>query len=260
MVVSMISSSIVSRACRTAAMFILVLFAASQAQAEPKIDKETCEQLKLEQAKFAASGIAADFERGPEWAKTNLSPDRLREIEHYIILEEQLKFGCRMAEVSLDAARAAEEANELEGITPAKDKKAAKKKREDKKSEVTKPAAGQVEDSKAEDKKPEDKTPGDTNAEDSKTAKQDKGAAAAPRIVPQSPKVQPSATPPAKIGIAKTEAAEAGEPYAVSPEPAAAPVPVRRSTTDHMNRAFSNKAAIPGNAKTPEVQWQLSDE
>ena len=84
------------------------------ADAAPKLDKETCDQLKSEQATFASSGIAADFEKGAAWAKANLSPDRLREIEHYILLDEQLKFGCRQATLSLDVLRAGDEALKLE--------------------------------------------------------------------------------------------------------------------------------------------------
>lgn len=82
--------------------------------AGPKIDKETCIQLKAEQMKFTETGILADINRGPEYAKSNLSPDRIREIELYIALDEQLKFGCREVTITIDMQRASEEAKRLE--------------------------------------------------------------------------------------------------------------------------------------------------
>lgn len=99
---------------RIVAVFAVTWVSTGALFAAPKLDKETCDQLKSEQATFAASGIAADFEKGPVWAKANLTPDRLRELEHYILLDEQLKFGCRQATISIDALRAGEEAIKLE--------------------------------------------------------------------------------------------------------------------------------------------------
>lgn len=93
---------------------VAVVFSCTANAAQPKLDKDTCDQLKTEQATFARSGIANDVERGPTWAKANLPPERLREIEHYLLLDEQLKFGCRQATISIDALRAGEAARALE--------------------------------------------------------------------------------------------------------------------------------------------------
>lgn len=104
----------------------LALALASGAAAAPKIDKETCDQLKGEQAKFMESGIVADLQKGPEWGKANLPPDRLREIEHFILLDEQLKFGCRQVTLTGDILRAGEAANKIEANpNPAADPAAA---------------------------------------------------------------------------------------------------------------------------------------
>lgn len=81
---------------------------------QPKVDAETCTALRLEQIKFRASGILDDMSKGPQWAKANLPPDRLREIEHYIQLDEQVKFGCRDAKLSAEAERASEAAVRIE--------------------------------------------------------------------------------------------------------------------------------------------------
>lgn len=82
--------------------------------ATPKLDKETCAQFKTEQIKFIQSGILADLQRGPEWGKANLSADRLREVEHYIQLDEQIKFACREATLTPDLAKVEEIAKRLE--------------------------------------------------------------------------------------------------------------------------------------------------
>lgn len=93
-----------------AAMFAVT----SAAEAAPRIDKDTCDQLKAEQTKFVETGILADIEKGAEWGKANLSTERLREVEHFILLDEQLKFGCRQVTLTIDAMRAGEAARRLE--------------------------------------------------------------------------------------------------------------------------------------------------
>ncbi len=94
----------------------IVVFAQADALAasSAKIDKDTCEQLKAEQAKFVQTGIMADIEKGAEWGKANLSAERLREVEHFIMLDEQLKFGCRVVTLTEDAKNAKEAARRLE--------------------------------------------------------------------------------------------------------------------------------------------------
>lgn len=96
------------------AVCIVVLAQADALAASAKIDKDTCEQLKAEQAKFVQTGIMADIEKGSEWGQANLSAERLREVEHFIMLDEQLKFGCRVVTLTEDAKNAKEAARRLE--------------------------------------------------------------------------------------------------------------------------------------------------
>jgi hypothetical protein len=91
-----------------------LVFVALPLRAAPKLDKETCAQLKSEQATFIQSGILADVQRGPGWAKSNLAAERIREIELFITLDEQIKFGCREVTLTGDAIRAGEAAQRLE--------------------------------------------------------------------------------------------------------------------------------------------------
>ena len=79
-----------------------------------KFDAETCNQLRAEQAGFVQAGILADIQHGPEWGKANLGADRMREIEHFFLLDENLKFGCREATLTPEAMRAGEEALKIE--------------------------------------------------------------------------------------------------------------------------------------------------
>jgi len=79
-----------------------------------KLDSDTCAQLRAEEKKFRQAGILSDMSKGPEWAKANLSAQRLREVQHYIELDEQVQFGCRDARMSVDALKASEAAARIE--------------------------------------------------------------------------------------------------------------------------------------------------
>ena len=81
---------------------------------QPKLDTETCNQLRLEHMKYVASGAADELQRGPEWGKNNLAQDKLRDLELFMQLDEQIKFGCRDAKLTMDAERAGEAAKRLE--------------------------------------------------------------------------------------------------------------------------------------------------
>ena len=83
----------------------LVLLPLGKAAAE-RLDKEACEALKAEQARLVEAGAKADMERGPEWARANLAPDRLKRIERLLEVEEGLAFRCpqpRPAPVEVEA-------------------------------------------------------------------------------------------------------------------------------------------------------------
>lgn len=68
----------------------------SLAQAEP-LAKEACDAAKTEQDTLVTGGIKDDLAKGPDWAKGNLKPDRLKQIQRYIELEETLNFRCGLA-------------------------------------------------------------------------------------------------------------------------------------------------------------------
>jgi hypothetical protein len=79
-----------------------------------KLDTDACDALRLEEIKFRQSGILNDMSKGATWAKSNLPADRLRDIQHYLEIEEQVQFGCRDAKVTAEAKRASEAAARIE--------------------------------------------------------------------------------------------------------------------------------------------------
>ncbi len=93
---------------------LAVLSAKTALAGQPRLDADTCKQLHSEQSTFVQSGILSDLQKGAAWARTNLSADRLREIEHYIVLDEQIKFGCREATLTPEMEKAGEIAKRLE--------------------------------------------------------------------------------------------------------------------------------------------------
>ena len=64
--------------------------------AAEQLNKEACDALRGEEAILTTAGIKTDMEKGPEWAKANLAPERLQQAARYIELEEQLSFRCRV--------------------------------------------------------------------------------------------------------------------------------------------------------------------
>jgi hypothetical protein len=55
---------------------------------------EDCEKARAEQTNLEAVGVAADMAQGAEWARANLSPDRLKRVQRWIELQERVLFRC----------------------------------------------------------------------------------------------------------------------------------------------------------------------
>lgn len=68
--------------------------AVTQVRAAP-LDADTCAKLEGEQERLENSGVEKDFEKGPAWAKANLAPEKLGQVQRFIEIEEQLLFRCR---------------------------------------------------------------------------------------------------------------------------------------------------------------------
>ena len=72
---------------------VALLLQAGTAAAAP-LDEEDCDKLKAEQTQLEGAGARADMTKGPEWAKTNLTPDKLGQVKRLIEVEELLMFRC----------------------------------------------------------------------------------------------------------------------------------------------------------------------
>jgi hypothetical protein len=90
-----------------ATILVLVLPALSPSQpvAAP-LDGEACGRLKQEQTELAKAGIKQNMAKGPGWASSNLSPDKLAEIQRLIEVEEQIAFRCLQSKPAKSAAKA----------------------------------------------------------------------------------------------------------------------------------------------------------
>ena len=131
--------------------------AAAHVHATP-LDADACAKLKIERGVLEQAGVRGNMAKGAEWAKANLSEDKLQQIKRVIDLDGQLLFRCTgqtlvelPASVEADPAAApppeAEEGKETPATAPKADG-------EKKAPAVKAPAAKTKQDDKA---KPADK-------------------------------------------------------------------------------------------------------
>jgi len=61
---------------------------------DARIDEAACVAFGSEKAELDKTKVADDIEKGADWGKDNLAPERLIQIKRYIYLEERLTFRC----------------------------------------------------------------------------------------------------------------------------------------------------------------------
>jgi hypothetical protein len=71
-----------------------LLLQAPATRAAP-LDKDGCANLKAEQGQLELAGARGNMAKGPQWAKTNLEPDKLEQIRRLLEVDEQLLFRCQ---------------------------------------------------------------------------------------------------------------------------------------------------------------------
>jgi hypothetical protein len=76
------------------------LSGSSGLSADP-LDKPACDRLQSEKQTLAVLGVDKEFAKGPDWAKANLAQSELNLLKRYIDVDEQLKFRCGLAMVTL---------------------------------------------------------------------------------------------------------------------------------------------------------------
>ncbi|RTL69975.1 MAG: hypothetical protein EKK41_13240 [Hyphomicrobiales bacterium] len=71
----------------------LLAVAPGAAHAAP-LDPESCAKLKVQLEEIEKTGARDNLARGPEWAKANLTADKLEDVRRLIETDEQLLFRC----------------------------------------------------------------------------------------------------------------------------------------------------------------------
>jgi hypothetical protein len=75
-------------------LFIAALLLQMPAARSAPLGKDGCAQLKVEQGELEKAGTRGSMGRGPQWAKTNLAPEKLDQIRRLLEVDEELLFRC----------------------------------------------------------------------------------------------------------------------------------------------------------------------
>ena len=59
------------------------------------LDIESCDRLLQQEATLEQAGVRGYLQKGPAWAKANLSADRIEQVRQLIEVEESIAFRCR---------------------------------------------------------------------------------------------------------------------------------------------------------------------
>ena len=73
---------------------VAVLLLPMPAARTAPLDKDGCANLKAEQGQLEQAGTRGNMAKGPQWAKTNLEPEKLTQIRRLLEVDEQLLFRC----------------------------------------------------------------------------------------------------------------------------------------------------------------------
>lgn len=75
-------------------LFVAALLLPLPAARTAPLGKEGCAMLKTEQAQLEHGGARGNMAKGPQWAKTNLEPEKLDQVRRLLEIDEQLLFRC----------------------------------------------------------------------------------------------------------------------------------------------------------------------
>ena len=81
-------------------------------------DVETCRRIKTEHEALGASGIREMLPKGPEWAKSNLTKERLEQIRRFLTLDEDMRFRCPLGKARPELEAAESEAGATTALQP----------------------------------------------------------------------------------------------------------------------------------------------
>jgi hypothetical protein len=96
------------------ALLLAVLAAPAGVLAEP-LAKEACDKLVAEKQSLTMLGVDKEYAKGADWAKANLAQGELNNLKRFLTIDEQLKFRCGMAVVTLQVTDEPEDGDDDEG-------------------------------------------------------------------------------------------------------------------------------------------------
>lgn len=97
------------------AAFAMLLATPGNLSAAP-LEKAECDRLQSEKQGLMVLGVDKEFAKGPDWAKANLGQAELNLLKRYLALDEQLKFRCGMATVTLQIPDELEDGPDANGV------------------------------------------------------------------------------------------------------------------------------------------------
>lgn len=96
----------------------VAVLAGSQSARAGMHDVETCRRIKGEHEALAGSGIRDIMTKGPDWAKTNLTKERLEQVRRFLALEEDVRFRCPLGKARPELEAAENEAGSTTALQP----------------------------------------------------------------------------------------------------------------------------------------------
>ena len=81
-------------------------------------DAETCRRIKTEHDSLGASGIREMLPKGPDWAKSNLTKERLDQARRFLALDEDMRFRCPLGKARPELEAAESEAGATTALQP----------------------------------------------------------------------------------------------------------------------------------------------
>ena len=80
--------------------------------------RSSCRRIKTEFDALGASGIREIMTKGPEWAKSNVTKERMEQIRRYLVLEEDVRFRCPLGKARPELEAAESEAGATTPLQP----------------------------------------------------------------------------------------------------------------------------------------------
>lgn len=82
------------------------------------LDPETCRKLKTEHDSMNASGLREMLAKGPDWAKSNLTKERMDQLKRFLTVEEDVRFRCPLGKARPELEAAESEAGATTALQP----------------------------------------------------------------------------------------------------------------------------------------------